>query len=198
MKKIKRPLTIIASVAALIVIFLAAEAVSICTYAHKDERQDADVIIVLGAATWNGEVSPVFRERINHGITLYRDGLADKLIITGGYGEGNEISDSAAGRNYAVSQGVPEEDILIEEASAITQENLANAKSMMDEKGFSTAIIVSDPLHMKRAMLLAKDCGIEAYTSPTPTTMYRSTLSKLKFLAREEFFYVGYKIWRLF
>lgn len=198
MKNIKLPLKILMALAAALVLCLAATAVSICAYAGADEKREADIAIVLGAATWNGEVSPVFRERINHGITLYRDGYVGKLILTGGYGEGNDTSDAAAGRDYAVSQGVPEEDILIEEASTITQENLANAKSMMDEHGYSSAIIVSDPLHMKRAMLLAKDCGIEAYSSPTPTTMYRSAWAKLKFLAREEFFYVGYKIWRLF
>lgn len=51
---------------------------------------------------------------------------------------------------------------------------------------------------MKRAMLMAKDCGIEAYSSPTPTTRYRTLRSKLPFLAREEFFYIGYRLVRIF
>lgn len=68
----------------------------------------------------------------------------------------------------------------------------------MDSCSYSSAIIVSDPLHMKRAMLMAKDCGIEAYSSPTPTTRYRTLRSKLPFLAREEFFYIGYRLVRIF
>lgn len=67
----------------------------------------------------------------------------------------------------------------------------------MDDNSFTTAIIVSDPLHMKRAMLMAKDYGIDAYSSPTPTSMYRSIKTKLPFLAREEFFYIGYSIVRV-
>ena len=99
---------------------------------------------------------------------------------------------------YAVSQGVPEEDILMEEESTITQENLENAKRIMDEKGYKSAILVSDPLHMKRSMLLAKDCGISAFSSPTSTTRYIGTKSKVQFLAREVFFYIGYQIYRIF
>ncbi|MBY2477640.1 hypothetical protein KWV16_12200 [Clostridioides difficile] len=68
----------------------------------------------------------------------------------------------------------------------------------MNENSYHTAIIVSDPLHMKRAMLMANDYEIEAYSSPTPTTRYISLKSKLPFLAREEFFYIGYRIYRNF
>lgn len=68
----------------------------------------------------------------------------------------------------------------------------------MDKNSYHTAIIVSDPMHMKRAMLMAKDYGIESYSSPTPTTKYIGLKSKLPFLAREEFFYIGYKIYRIF
>lgn len=75
---------------------------------------------------------------------------------------------------------------------------LENAKELMDRCSYSTAIIVSDPLHMKRSMLIAEDCGIAAYSSPTPTTRYQSMKSKFPFLAREEFFYIGYRIYRIF
>lgn len=68
----------------------------------------------------------------------------------------------------------------------------------MESNSYHTAIIVSDPLHMKRAMLMAKDYGIEAYSSPTPTSRYVSLKSKLSFLAREEFFYIGYRVYRIF
>ena len=94
--------------------------------------------------------------------------------------------------------GVPAEDILTEDTSTITQENLENAKVIMKQNGYETAIIVSDPLHMKRAMLLAKDAGIEGYSSPTPTTRYKSLKTKIPFVAREVFFYVGYKWYRIF
>ena len=154
--------------------------------------------IVLGASTYNGMVSPVFQERINHGIWLYENGYVEKLIMTGGMGAGNEHSDACTAKQYAVEKGIPEEDILLEETSAITEENLENAKELMEANGYHTAIIVSDPLHMKRSMLMAEDYGIEAYSSPTPTTRYVSMKTKLEFLSREVFFYMGYKVYRIF
>jgi uncharacterized SAM-binding protein YcdF (DUF218 family) len=180
------------------IIIASAIAVSIWNYGKKDEKSPSDVAIVLGAAVWDGEVSPVYRERINHAITLYKDGFVDYIILTGGFGEGSYKSDSQVAKEYALSQGIPEERILTEEKSIITEENLEFSKEIMDENNLKTAIIVSDPLHMKRAMLMAKDYNITALSSPTTTSMYKSLKTKIPFLLREEFFYVGYCIVRNF
>ena len=181
-----------------ILLYVIGNLLSICLYSYKDEKQEADVAIVLGAATYYDEVSPVYRERLNQGIRLYNDGYVDTLIVTGGYGPGTAHSDAYTAKQYVVSQGIREEAIMMEETSSITQENLENAKVIMEENGMETAIIVSDPLHMKRAMLLAKDAGIEGYSSPTETTMYQSLKTKVPFVIRELFFYVGYKWYRIF
>lgn len=186
------------SASSFLAVYLLLTTISIIDYSTIDEKQPADVVIVLGAATSNGEVSPVYRERINHGIWLYNNGFADYIILTGGTGQGNETSDAFAAKSYAVSEGIPEEAILLEDTSTITQENIEFSKAIMDEHSFKTAIIVSDPLHMKRAMLMTKDYGIVAYSSPTPSTRYISLKTKIPFLMREEFFYVGYRIYRLF
>lgn len=178
--------------------YIAGNILSICAYSLRDKTCEADVAIILGAATSDGGVSPVYRERLNHGISLYQQGYVDKIIVTGGQAEGNEQSDAYRAKQYVMSQGIPEEDILTEDKSTITQENLVNARVIMDEAGYQTAVVVSDPLHMKRAMLLAEDAGIKAYSSPTRTTMYRSMRTKIPFLAREVFFYVGYKWYRIF
>lgn len=182
----------------LIAVCLIAVASDIVNYGKRDEKAPSDVAIVLGAGTSNGKVSPVYRERINHAIWLYENDYVDHLIFTGGYGKGNTISDSAAAKNYAISRGIPENIIFIEESSTITEENLEQAKIIMDNNSFNTAILVSDPLHMKRAMRMAGDYGINALTSPTPTSMYRSLKTKLPFLLREEFFYIGYLIVSIF
>ncbi len=182
----------------LFVIYIAANVINIYAYSTKNEACETDVIIVLGAATYQGEVSPVYRERLNHGIYLKQQGYAEKILVTGGKGVGNPKSDAYAAKQYVISQGILEQDVLMEENSRITQENLENAKVIMEENGFQKAIIVSDPLHMKRAMLLAEDAGIEAYSSPTPTTMYQSFKTKVPFVAREVFYYVGYKWYRIF
>ncbi len=182
----------------LLIIFAIGIAISIWNYGEVDEKAPADVAIVLGAAISDGEVSPVYRERINHAITLYEEGTVDFIILTGGFGEGSYKSDSQVAKEYALSQGIPEEKILIEEKSTITEENLEFSKEVMEENDLETAIIVSDPLHMKRAMLMAKDYNINALSSPTTTSMYKSLKTKIPFLLREEFFYVGYCVVRFF
>ena len=167
-------------------------------FSGNDETRPADAAIVLGASVYENAPSPVFCERINHAIDLYNDGYVKTIIMTGGVGEGNIRSEADIAREYAEQHGIPAGAICKEEDSAITYENLENAKQLMEQKGMDTALIVSDPLHMKRAMLYAKDLGMKAYSSPTPTTLYRSWKTKLPFLAREEFYYVGYRVIRLF
>lgn len=196
-KSKKMKLNIVVITILVFLLYIAGNIISICAYSIRDERCEADVAIILGAATYNGEVSPVYRERLNHGVTLYQQGFVAKIIVTGGLGEGNTESDAFIAKGYLISRGIPEADILTEDKSTITQENLENSKLIMDANGYQTAVIVSDPLHMKRSMLLAKDAGIVAYGSPTPTTMYVSWRTKIPFLAREVIFYVGYKWWRI-
>ncbi len=186
-----------AAVSALI-LYVLVSGWQICAYGEKDERREADVAIVLGAGVTGDKPSPVFQERINHGIWLYENGYVKTLIMTGGYGEGATCSEARAALGYAVGRGIPREAILIDEKSRITQENLYYAKQLMEEYGMKDALIVSDPLHMKRAMEMAEDYGIEAYTSPTPTTRFVSMRTKLPFLARELFFYTGYRLYRFF
>ena len=181
-----------------IVVLLCAIAADIICYGKRDEKCHCDVAVVLGAATTDGEVSAVYRERINHGIWLLENGYVDYLILTGGVGEGNVVSDAFAAKIYAMKQGVSADVILLEEVSTITEENLQQAKLLMENYALDEAIIVSDPLHMKRAMQMAKDLGITAYSSPTTTSMYRSFKTRFPFLLREEFFYIGYQIVRVF
>ena len=180
-----------------IVAYVLITTVSICIYAGKDEKCKADVAIILGAGAADEGVSPVYRERINHGIWLYENGYVEALIVTGGIGDGNSKTDAYIAKEYAIEQGIPEKDIYMEEQSKITQENIMYSKKIMQSCSFDTAIVVSDPLHMKRAMLMAEDYGIAAYSSPTPTSMYRSMKTRIPFLCREEFFYIGYRFYRL-
>ena len=195
----KKTVLYISLAVVLFVIFcLLFTAFRIINYGKEDHKTRCDVAIILGAGTYNGEVSPVYRERIHHGIWLYQNSYVDHIILTGGFGESSSISDAEAAKQYTLSKGIPEHAIFIEEKSTITEENLQYAKEIMEDQSLGTAIIVSDPLHMKRAMLMAGDYGIRAYSSPTPTTMYKSFKTRFSFLLREEFFYIGYSIVRIF
>ena len=181
----------------IILIYIISNVVSICTYSNVYEDKECDVAIILGAACSDTEVSEVYKQRLNHAIKLYTEGKIKKLIVTGGVGEGNTRSDAEVAEEYLIENNIPLEDIFKEDKSTITQENLEYSKTIMDNNKFKTALIVSDPLHMKRAMLLSKDCGIDAFSSPTGTSAYKTLKSKIPFVARETFFYIGYKWYRL-
>lgn len=187
-----------AAVVLIVVVYILANTAEVWFYASKDETRDADAAIVLGAAAYESGPSPVYRERLNHAVLLYNEGYVSTIILTGGYGKGNKVSDAEIGARYVASLGVPEDDILLEKRSTVTRENLENAAEIMDRKGLSSALIVSDPLHMRRAMLLARDAGITAFTSPTRTSRYQSDDTKFDFLRREVVYFIGYKWYRIF
>ncbi|RBW68832.1 YdcF family protein [Bacillus taeanensis] len=182
------------SMIAAFLIFIGYSAYSIWTFSSKNQLVKTDAAVVLGAAVWEEEPSPVFRERIHHAVWLYENGYVDKIIFTGGKAEGDAYAESEAARNHAIKNNVNEKDIFIEIKSKITEENLEYAYEVASENNLNTFTIVSDPLHMKRAMVMAKNKGMEAYSSPTQTSLYKTLNSKVPFLFRELFFYIGYML----
>ena len=194
MRKITKILSVILSTA-----ILAAGLLALRIYSFGNTSSDARAdAVVLGAAVWTNQVSPVFKERINHAVNLYRVGQVRKLIFTGGQGNPGEPTESAAARDYALQNGVAASDILIEEKSHNTYENILYAKQLADTHGINKVLIVSDPRHMKRAMSMAEDVGLVAETSPTPSTRYQGLSSQLGLLAHETYFYIGYLLRRPF
>lgn len=156
---------------------------------QRDQAAAADVIIVLGAAAYDARPSPVFQERIRHGLDLYQRGYAPALLFTGGYGNGARFAESQVARRYALRHGIPESAILIESVSRPTRENLMQARLLMQERDLHRAIIVSDPLHMARALRLSHEVGIDALGSPTPSTRFRTVQTQWRFLLQEVYFF---------
>jgi uncharacterized SAM-binding protein YcdF (DUF218 family) len=182
----------------LVVLVIGGTALEIYAYSLQSEHVKTDAIIVLGAATWGNRPSPVFQERINYAVELYRAGWAHKIIMTGGAPTPNDTSPSTVARNYAAQQGIPVADLLTETQSTNTIQNLRYAQAVGAQQGFSTYLIVSDPMHMKRAMTMAYDLGMTAYTAPTPTTRFRSIAAQSGFLFSETFELLGYLFARQF
>ena len=173
----------------LLALWLVGVAAYIVWVGERDQAAPADVIIVLGAAAYDARPSPVFAERIRHGIDLYQRGLAKHLIFTGGFGTGARFSESQVAQRYALKHGVAPQAILIETRSRTTHQNLQQAAVLMKAHGFKRAIIVSDPLHMARALRLAREAGIDALGSSTPTSRFRSFETRKRFLLQEVYFF---------
>ena len=157
-------------------------------YANLNLQARGDAAVVLGAAVYSDQPSPVFRERINHAINLYFQGQVEAIIFTGGVGKGDRLAESEAARNYALTAGVPLEDIWIETVSKNTNQNLQQAQIIAGAQEFGTLVVISDPLHMRRAMESANNLGIQAVASPTPTSRYQSWQTRTSFLLREIYF----------
>ncbi|MBA4052243.1 MAG: hypothetical protein C0472_10280 [Erythrobacter sp.] len=147
-----------------------------------------ETTIVLGAAVIGERPSPVFAARLDHAARLYREGRTARVLVTGGRSPEDKLSEAAAGRAYLLARGVPVEAIIIEDRSRTTRQNLANARRVLGQRSRQPVLIVSDPLHMRRAMAMATAEGFAASPAPTPTSRYRSFGTQAPFLAREVWF----------
>lgn len=189
MQKLKKTGYLIAGICLL---FMGGTAVSVYTYAQKDETQPADAAIVLGAAVFGNQPSPVLRERINHAIELYKQGIVHTIIFTGGVGRNDTLSEAEVSANYAMTRGIPADAVLLEDQSTTTRENLINVQTIAATHNLDSFLIVSTPFHMRRAMSLANDLEMNAYTSPTRTTKWISWRTKSRAYLREVVVYALY------
>lgn len=161
-------------------------------FGQKRSERPSDAAIVLGAAVVNDAPSPVFAARLDHAVDLYRRGIVKNLILTGGVGAGDTRSESTVGASYAIERGVPADRIFKESVSRTTRQNLAEAKRLMQTYHLQTCLLVSDPLHMRRASIMCADLGIDSDPSPTPSSAYRSLGTQFPFLLRELYFHHHY------
>jgi uncharacterized SAM-binding protein YcdF (DUF218 family) len=137
---------------------------------NRDERPPVDAIVVMGAAQYDGRPSPVFAARLDHAIELFHEGIASRLIVTGGKQEGDRTTEAASARIYAVQHDVPDEAILTEDQSRTTLQSIRGVAAVMRDQGLESAVFVSDPSHMLRVLRMASDEGITAFGSPTRTS----------------------------
>lgn len=160
--------------------------------AGQTDARPADAAIVLGAAVAGDEPTPVFEERLRHAVDLYRADKVRLLILTGGTGPGDSLAESEAARRWAIANGVPSGDIVTEAQSHTTKQNFVNALPLIEAHDVGRVLVVSDPLHMRRALRMATDLGLDAHPSPTPTSRYQTLGTQVPMLAREIWFNLVY------
>lgn len=143
---------------------------AVLVWEHRDTARPADAIVVLGAAQYVGRPSPVLRARLDHAVQLWHRGLAPRLVLTGGRGEGDTTSEAAVGRRYALRHGIPDSAILVETRGRTTSESMEQVAVIMQRQPARTVILVSDPFHMLRLEILARRFGLTPSISPTRTS----------------------------
>jgi uncharacterized SAM-binding protein YcdF (DUF218 family) len=193
----RHPIIISVLVVFLVILgMILATAVSVWRAAHTDEARrvgHADVIAVLGAAEYNGRPSPTFQGRLEQAELLFNKGFAPRILVLGGGKAGDRTTEAAAGRDWLISQGVPEDAVIAEPEGSTTLESLKAAAGYMRDNGLRSAFLVSDPWHNLRIRRMARDLGIDAYVSATWHSAARSQWKRLSAYTRETFAYLYYR-----
>jgi uncharacterized SAM-binding protein YcdF (DUF218 family) len=151
-----------------------------------DQRQPVDMILVLGAAQYDGRPSPVLEARLRHALTLYQEGVAPRIVTVGGSAPGDQYSEAQAGEMWLTGHGVPARSVLAVDEGRDTLESFEAVGGVARSRGWESAVVVSDPWHSLRSRTMADDVGLDATTSPTksgPVVQTRET--QFRYIVRE-------------
>ena len=162
--------------------------------AQIDQAQRADCIVVFGAAEYVGHPSPIYRARLDHAWELYEHGMAPLIITTGGAGGDPRFSEGQVGRDYLLSRGVPEVNLIAETQADDTDESTRRVAVIMRTNDLHTALLVSDAYHLYRAKRMMERLGITAYASPRPESIPKTSWGRFTAAVREAFSYVLYRL----
>ncbi len=162
-------------------------------YAMHDGAQPADAIAVFGAAEYDGHPSPVLRARLDHGLALYRRGLAPLIITLGGQGDALH-SEGSVGRDYLLAHGVPESRIIAETRSNNTAASAEQLAVIAKANQLTRVIAVSDATHLFRIRALCQHYGLQVFTSPRE---YGRPIRRRDRLRRISHELMSYSLWRL-
>ena len=151
------------------IIYFAAFITAIHIAGTQDNTRPAEVIIVLGAGLRrDGRPGPALTRRSLRAADLWREGIAPVVICAGGQAESFPRSEADACREIQRNHGLPPSAILLEDKSHSTEENALFSSRLMAERGWTSAVLVSDSYHMLRAGWLFTQRGVETYASPVP------------------------------
>lgn len=140
-------------------------------------------IIILGCSVYGKTPSPFLKERLDQGIKLYKDGYGKVIIVSGGKGSGEQISEADAMYNYLIKNGISNSKIIKENKSETTYENIYNCEKIMAQKNINDAVIVSNKFHLFRAYIIGKKLKLSGTYSGIFVSSYK--LQEMKGYLRE-------------
>lgn len=127
-------------------------------------KKDFDYVIIHGAGLINGEkISKLLQERLDKAIDVYlKDPSPTILIPSGGKGSDESVSEAEAMKGYLLEKGIPESDIIMEDKSTTTLENLQFSKNIIDSReGRKYTALVTSNYHVYRALRYCRKVGLE-------------------------------------
>lgn len=136
------------------------------------KNADFDCILVLGAGVRGGKPSDMLRDRLDTAIELYFDGTAPKLLLSGDH-QSEDYDEVGVMSAYAIENGVPEADILLDHLGLSTYESVIRSKDVF---GIGSMVIVTQEYHLPRALYIAEQLEIDAVGVCADTRSYKSEL----------------------
>ena len=183
-----RPRAIIFAVLFLAMLWYVCDFAYVSIDAEADHATQADVIIVLGCRIHGDApdgLSYCIRSRAIHAADLYERDLAGYIIASGGMTE-SDLTEASVLSRLLRENGVPESAIVQESQAHNTIQNLTFSRGIMKERGWQTAIVVTEPFHINRSRLIAHDLGMTIYSSPaTDTPNWNQPLVRAYNLSRD-------------
>ncbi len=166
-----------------------------CLAGKRREPVRSDCVIVLGARVWpDGRMSNTLIYRCERALEIYRMFPGMKIIPSGGRGGDEPIGEAAAMLDYFLRSGIPEKDILLEEKSRSTMENLLYSMEIMQANSLKTAVIVTSDYHAERALCMSRDIGMHACVSSAKSPDRIRT--KIKTTVQESVSWIKYLMMR--
>src|SRR5215203_1275848 len=144
-------------------------ALQVVSVGNGDDPHPSDAIVVLGTWEDEGWPSDLFGARLDHALSLYKEGVAPLGIVAGGDPERDSYTEAAAGTRYLEYRGLPAEVVLTVGGNN-TYENLREVRALAQQQNIETMLVVSDRFHMFRSLSIAEDLELQVYGSPTTTS----------------------------
>lgn len=124
-----------------------------------DATPTGDAIVVLGAAQYNGEPSPVLAGRLDKAFELFENDAASTIVTTGANQPGDVFTEAYAGYEYLVRKGVADDDVVVVVDGTDTYESLRAASRQLPDD--ARIVIVTDAYHAKRSAAIAQEVGLD-------------------------------------
>lgn len=160
--------------------------------AHDSRAKKSDVIVVLGAAQFNGRPSSALLARLVEVKRIYTLGLAPMIITVGAGAPGDRTTEAASSKAWLVSHGIGKDYIVSIPRGRDTLVSTQSYIAEMRRRDLHSVIIVTDPYHCLRAMTMAKDLGAKSSCSPVRTGANSLLHADLHYLIRETGAYLAY------
>ncbi len=161
--------------------------ISIWTAGRTNSNTNAEAIVVMGAAQYDGVPSQMLESRLQHALNLYEDNRAPVIAVTGGKREGDRFTEAETSKRWLTERGVPQTAIIMESSGTSTWESLSNLAPVLQDANIQKVLVSTDQWHVQRSVLSLRELGFSATASPIPNGLWNGVVRSPVKYAKEIF-----------